>query len=104
MTFRGIECGIMVENINIQKTISPTSFTSGVKKVDRQDADAQQKRFDRQLEEEDEKNKKKKQARHEFESTGIGDSKETGKEPAETDNREDLDSDNTQGKLIDILV
>lgn len=94
----------MVENINIQKTISPTSFTSRVKKVDRQDADAQQKRFDRQLEEEDEKNKKKKQARHEFESTGIGDSKETGKEPAETDNRQDRDSDNIQGKLIDILV
>lgn len=94
----------MVENINIQKTISPTSFMSRVKNVDRQDADAQQKRFDRQLEEEDEKNKKKKQARHEFESTGIGDSKETGKEPAETDNRQDRDSDNIQGKLIDILV
>jgi len=92
----------MVENI--KKTIPPTSFTSRVKKVDRQDADAQQKRFDRELEEEDEKNKKEKQARHAFESTGIEDSKETGKEPTETDNREDLDSDNTQGKLIDILV
>ena len=94
----------MVENINIQKTISPTSFTSGVKKVDRQDADAQQKRFDRQLEEEDEKNKKKKQSKQTVESTGIGDSKETGKEPAETNNREDRNSDNTQRKLIDILV
>jgi hypothetical protein len=96
----------MVENINIQKTISPTSFTSGVKKVDRQDADAQQKRFDRQLEEEDEdeKNKKKKQSEQTVESTGIGDSKETGKEPAETNNREDRNSDNTQRKLIDILV
>jgi len=94
----------MVENINIQKIISPTSFTSGVKKVDQQDADAQQKRFDKQFEEEDEKNEKKKQARHEFESTGIGDSKETGKEPAETDNRQDRNSDNIQGKLIDILV
>ncbi|MDL1962752.1 MAG: hypothetical protein LWW98_00180 [Deltaproteobacteria bacterium] len=94
----------MVENINIQKTIFPTSFASKVKKVDRQDADAQQKRFDKQLEEEDEKNKKKKQAKYEFESTGIGDSKETGKEKAEIDNRKDRDSDNTQGKLIDILV
>jgi len=94
----------MVKTINIQKTIFPTSFTSGVKKVDRQDSDAQQRRFDRELEEEDEKNKKKKQATHAFEATEIGDSKETGKEPAETDNREDLDSDNTQGKLIDILV
>lgn len=94
----------MVEKINIQKTISPTSFTSRVKKVDRQDDDAQQRRFDRQLEEEDEKNKKKKQAKHAFESTGIGDIKETGKEPAQTDNREDRDSDNAQGKLIDILV
>ena len=92
----------MVENI--KKTISPSSFVSRVKKVDRQDADAQQRHFDRQLEEEDEKNKKKKQATHAFESTGIGDSKKTGKEPAETDNREDRDSDNTQGKLIDILV
>lgn len=94
----------MVETINIQKTISPTSFKPIVKKVERQDVDAQQKRFDRQLEKEDEKNKKKKQARHEFESTGIGDSKGTGKEPAETENRESLDSNNTQGKLIDILV
>ncbi len=94
----------MVENINIKKTISSTSFTSRVKKVDRQDADAQQRGFDRQLEEEDEKNKEKKQATHAFESTEMGDGKETGKEPEETDNREDRDSDNTQGKLIDILV
>ena len=100
----------MVENINIQKTISPTSFTSRVKKVDRQDADAQQKRFDRQLEEEDEKNKKKKSGQT-VESTGIEDSIEVGKELYETDNRDDLDfdksgetGDNTQGKLIDILV
>ncbi|MCJ7615168.1 MAG: hypothetical protein MUO43_01355 [Desulfobacterales bacterium] len=92
----------MVENI--KKTIFPSSFVSRVKKVDRQDADAQQRHFDRQLEEEDENNKKKKQATQALESTGIGDSKEPGKEPAETDNREDWDSDNTQGKLIDILV
>ena len=98
------EWGIMVENINIQKIISQGSPAARIKKVNRQDADAQQRRFDRQLEEEenDEKNKKKKQATHAFESTGIGDSKETEKEPAETDNREDRDSDNTQGTLIDI--
>ncbi|MCK4618510.1 MAG: hypothetical protein KAT52_01055 [Desulfobacterales bacterium] len=99
----------MVENI--KKTISSTSFTSRVKKVDRQDADAQQRRFDRQLEEEDEKNKKKKQPEQTVESTGIEDSIEVGKEMYETDNRDDLDfdksdetGDNTQGKLIDILV
>ena len=96
----------MVENINIQKIISPGSSAARVKKVNRQDADAEHRGFDRQLEEEedDEKNKKKKQVTHAVESTEIGDSKETGKEPAETDNRKDRDSDNTQGKLIDILV
>ena len=101
----------MVEKINIQKKSPPGFPAVRVKKVNRQDADAQKKGLDGQFEEEDEKNKKKKQVRNAFESTGIGDSKEIGKEPAETDNMEDRDfdqskgtGDNAQGKLIDILV
>ena len=101
----------MVDKINIQKIISPTSSTSRVKKVNRQDADAEQRNFDRQLREENEKSKKRKQSEQTFKSTEIGDRVETEKELAETDNREDWNfdktkeaSDNTQGKLIDILV
>ena len=101
----------MVEKINMQKIISPTSSASIVKKVNRQDADAEHRHFDRQLQEEDEKNKEDKRSGHAFESTGIGDSKKIGKEPAEMDNREDWNfdktkktGDNTQGKLIDIHV
>ena len=94
----------MVEKINTQKIISPGSSASRVKKVNRQDADAQQRRFDGQLEEGNEKNKKKKPARHVFESTETGDSNGAGKVTEETDNREDRNIDNTQGKLIDILA
>ena len=98
----------MVEKINTQKIVSPASFAPRAKKVNQQDADEQQKRFDGQFEEENEKknekNKKKKRAKHAFESTKIGDGRETGKLSAETGNEEDRNINNTQGKLIDILV
>ena len=101
----------MVEKINTQKIISPNSSAARINRVNRQDPDARQKGFDRQLQEEDEKNKQREQASHEFEPTEIEDTIEVGKEIYEKDNRDNPDFDksegkdgNTQGKLIDILV
>ena len=96
--------GVMVEKINTQTIVSPASFAPRVKKVNQQDADEQQRRFEGQLEEENEKKNEKKRTKHAFEFTGIGDGRETGKVPAETGNEEDRNINNTQEKLIDILV
>ncbi|MBW1700759.1 MAG: hypothetical protein JRJ69_02295 [Deltaproteobacteria bacterium] len=99
----------MVEKIEIQKGFAPISSTAKVRNVKKQNPNMNQRRFDRQLQEEE--NKKRKQGKHTFEDQEINDEKVIRKQMSEPDNMEDPESDmksktrgNTQGKLIDIIV
>ena len=99
----------MVEKIEIQKGFAPISSTAKVRNVKKQNSNMNQRRFDRQLQEEE--NKKGKQGNHTFEDQEINDEKVIRKQMSEPDNMEDPETDmknktrgNTQGKLIDIIV
>lgn len=101
----------MVEKITLQNLFPSLSPSNKVKVVNRQERGSQQRRFDRQLHEEEEKNKKREQRRNALETTETDGEKIKGREMAETGESVDQDpekkkeiGDDTQGRLIDILV
>ena len=101
----------MVDNINIPKILSPLSSTAKPRKVSRDQADTQQRPFYRQLKEEEEEDKKNKKSPQDIEIEEIEDVYERttesliirGTETHRPDKGKE-DEDETQGKLIDILV
>ena len=101
----------MVEKITLQNLFPSLSPPNKVKVVNRQERDSQQRRFDRQLQEEEEKNRKREQTRHGLETTQTDGEKIKGREMADTGDSVDQNpekkkeiGDDTQGRLIDILV
>jgi len=102
----------MVEKIDMQKIFSPISPTAEVKKLKGRHTNTKDRRFGRKLQDEEEKNKKRKQTvKQTFETNEKNDVKKNGGERLQTDNRDEKNFDrnnkadkNTRGKLIDVLV
>ncbi len=98
----------MVEKIEIQKIMPPVS-SAGVKKIKRKNGNIQQKNFGRHLQEEEKE--KKRDARQALEDPEIVAHREEGNEVTAMHEKGGRKShinigtdDNTQGRLIDILV
>ena len=101
----------MVEKIEIQKGFTPISSTAKVRNVKKQNSNLQQRRFKRELQEEE--NKKRSKGKHEFDDQEINGDMLTRKEVPELDSIEIQEADikgetgdksNIQGKLIDVIV
>ena len=96
----------MFEKIDTREIFSPITSATKVKEVNQRDGDMRQKRFLRQLRDEEEKNKKRKQTGQQTETPEIEDGEQQGKKQVKTDDLELLDEmkEDPQGKVIDILA
>lgn len=97
----------MIDNVDINKMISPVSSRGKVKSMHQQHPDKQHKNFDRQLLEEDENNRKEK--RKDRFSEIDRNNKASGMHEISGDRDEDNGTvrdklNKTQGILLDIIV
>jgi hypothetical protein len=101
----------MVEKIEIQKGFAPLSSTAKVRNVKKQNNNMQQRRFERELQEEE--SKKRSKGKHTFDDQEISDEKLVSRQIPGPDSIENQETDiknktgnkgNIQGKLIDIVV
>ncbi|MEA3279825.1 MAG: hypothetical protein U9Q38_04430 [Thermodesulfobacteriota bacterium] len=98
----------MIDNVDINKMISPVSSRGKTKSIHQQHPDKQHKNFNRQLREEDENNREEKRKGRFSEIDGV-DNKAPGMQEMSGDGDEDNDTgrdklNEMQGILLDIIV
>lgn len=98
----------MIDNVDINKIISPVSSRAKVKSIHQQHPDKQHKKFNRQLREEDENNREEKRKDRfreidSVENKAAGMLKIAGDEDENSDTRMDKLNE-MQGILLDIIV
>jgi hypothetical protein len=96
----------MFEKIDTREIFSPVTSATKVKEVNQRDGDMRQKRFVKQLREEEEKNRKRDQNSQQTQTPETEDGEQQGKKSVKADDLElleDIKAD-SQGKVIDILA
>ena len=97
----------MFEKIDTREIFSPRTSAAKVKEVNQRDGDMQERRFLRQLREEEKKNKDKNKKRHNIKTSEFENEGQREKKLTKTDDSELPESDmkkDAQGKVIDILA